>query len=367
MNCSCLPEEKRLQPANQVQFKYQCKMDLMNSTVENSTGDDILFASVLGVPGYFAANGVALGFVCSTGGALNAIVIVALLFNRHLKKLATLRPILFNIAVAGLVTTAALAMLNISRMLALVHHLEEAEHACRMFNALLHISIGMRTLLLMTISVTVFITIKHGAKKIKVLPLCAALAIMWVIEIATAAPYFTAAYRIGTFLDGVNCITELNSLSYAHIAVSLALGDMPSRILAVVMVICTVVHIRKNTITEESTMKRAMIRFAVLLMLMNFVTLFANALPAAHFVLPDLITPTAYVILKSFTYVFLCIPVVATPLLMMAIFKPVGKAVKEVATCKSCTVRVKVGKSRSETSSSQAPNSSSAIVGSAEI
>ena len=57
-------------------------------------------------------------------------------------------------------------------------------------------------------------------------------------------------------------------------------------------------------------------------MLINFVTLFANALPAAHFVLPDLITPTTYVILKAFTYIFLCISVVATPVLMIAIFKP---------------------------------------------
>ena len=276
-------------------------MDEKNGTRMNSTSEDVLFASVLGVPGYFAANAVAIAFVCSTGGILNAVIIVALLFNRHLKKLATLRPILFNIAVAGLVTTAALATLNISRMLALVHHVEEAAYACRTFNALLHISIGMRTLLLVTISVTVFITIKHGAKEIRVFPLCIALGIMWVIEIASAVPYFTAAYEIGTFLDGVNCITELNSLSYGHIAVSLALGDMPSRILAVIMVICTVVHIKKNTITEETLMKRAMIRFAVLLLLMNFVTLFANALPAAHFVLPDLITPTAYVTLKSFT------------------------------------------------------------------
>ena len=65
--------------------------------------------------------------------------------------------------------------------------------------------------------------------------------------------------------------------------VSIALGDMPALIIAVVMVICTVVHIEKNTITEELTMKRAMIRFAVLLLLINFVTLFVNALPAAHF------------------------------------------------------------------------------------
>ena len=127
---------------------------------------------------------------------------------------------------------------------------------------------------------------------------------------------------------------------------------MPAYVIAVVMVICTVVHIKKNTITEELTMKRAMIRFAVLLLLINFVTLFANALPAAHFVLPDLITPTAYVILKAFTYIFLCIPVVATPVLMMAIFKPVSKAVKEVVTCKSCIEGVRVSKVQLEGSSS---------------
>ena len=343
-------------------------MDEKNGTVVNSTTEDMLFASVLGVPGYFAVNAVAIALVCSLGGTLNAVILIALFCNRHLKKL-TLQPILLNITVAGLVTTAALVMLNISRMLALVHRLEEAVYTCRTFNALLHVSIGMRTLLLMTISVTVFITIKHGAKKIKSFPLFIALAIMWVIEIVSAVPYFTAAYEIETFLDGVNCITELNSLSYGHIAVSMALGDMPARVIAVVMVICTVVHIKKNTITEELTMKRAMIRFAVLLLLINFVTLFANALPAAHFVLPDLITPTAYVILKAFTYIFLCIPVVATPVLMMAIFKPVSKAVKEVVTCQSCIERVGASKGQLEGSSSsgQPQNSSSAITGPTEL
>ena len=53
----------------------------------------------------------------------------------------------------------------------------------------------------MMISVTVFITIKHGAKKIKTFPLFIALVIMWVIEIVSAVPYFTAAYEIETFLD----------------------------------------------------------------------------------------------------------------------------------------------------------------------
>ena len=91
----------------------------------NSTTEDMLFASVLGVPGYFAVNGVAIALVCGVGGALNAVILIALLCNRHLKKL-TLQPILLNISVAGLVTTAALVMLNISRMLALVHLLEEA-------------------------------------------------------------------------------------------------------------------------------------------------------------------------------------------------------------------------------------------------
>lgn len=351
-----------------VGVKYHCKMDEKNSTVVNSTSEDVLFASVLGVPGYFAVNGLSIALVCGVGGTLNAVLLVALLCNRHLKKLATLQPILFNIAVAGLVTTAALAMLNVSRMLALVHLLEEATYACRTINALLHVSTGMRTLLLLTISVTIFITIKYGAKKIKVFPLCISLVIMWVIEIASAVPYFTAVYDIETFLDGVNCITQLNSLSYGHVAVSIALGDMPSRIIAVVMVICTAVHIRKNTITEETTMKRAMIRFAVLLLLMNFVTLFGIALPAVHFVLPNLVTPTTYVILKTFTYIFLCIPVIATPVLMMAIFKPVSKAVKEVVTCKSCVKRVRTSKGQPESSSSgQAPNSTSATTGSTEL
>ena len=330
-------------------------MDQKNSTEVNSTGDDSLFASVLGVPGYFAANGFALSFVCGTGGALNAVIIVALLFNRHLKKLATLRLILFNIAVAGLVTTAALAMFNISRMLALVHHLEEAAYMCRVYQAFLHTSIGMRTLLLLTLSVVVYIVIRYGDKRIKVNLLCVALVITWVTQIVMAFPYFTEVYGIkgepSYFVDGILCrVNTSHTLAKVHIGLSVGAVDVPVRAVIIIMVIATVMFIKKNTIAEQASIKKAMLRFASLLLVTNFITLFANSLPAFLYTAPHLATKNVYVILNILTYVFLSFPVVATPLLMMIIFKPVAKAVKEVVTFKCLGKRYKLTLEQRETS-----------------
>ena len=71
------------QAINQLRVDYNCKMGEKNGTMVNTTTEGMLFASVLGVPGYFAVNAVAIALVCGVGGTLNAVILIALLCNRH--------------------------------------------------------------------------------------------------------------------------------------------------------------------------------------------------------------------------------------------------------------------------------------------
>ena len=315
----------------------------MNSTTEfsNTTaGNESTFAHPLGVPGYITVYSVALGCVCTLELALNGLVLIALLINRKSKKLVTLLPVLVCITGAGLVTTASQIVFHISRLLALSHHFAGVLTLCRIRQFTLYIGTGMQAMLLMTLTIIVYLTVKHGSKGIKHIPLLVTLVSMWGIQVVVAVVCFTPAYQVDFFTDGINCDMKLNTLAYVHLLLAIIVNGMLTRIVALIMVIATVVQVKRNTITEQTLIQKTMVRFVGLLLLMSSVPLVANLASAISYAAPDNGSDVQYVSLNILTYLLLSTPVVVTPILMIAIFKPVATAVKKIVTFKCRAVEL---------------------------
>lgn len=313
-------------------------MEFLNTT----TGNESAFANPFGVSGYIAVHSVALCCVCTSELALNGLVLMALLINRKMKNLTTLLPVLVCIAAAGLVTTACQVVFHVSHLLALSQHFAGVLTLCRITQFTLYIGTGMQAVLLMILTIIVYLTVKHGSKRIKRIPLIITLASMWGIEAVMAIICFTPAYQVDFFTDGVNCDLKPDTLAYVHLLLFMIINSILTRIVAFIMVIATVVHVKRNTITEQTLTQRAMIRFAGLLLLMSVVPLIPNLAAAISSLVPDKGADVQYVSLNILTYILLSTPVVVTPILMMAIFKPVAIAAKKIVTCKCRGVAVEL-------------------------
>ena len=62
------------------------------------------------------------------------------------------------------------------------------------------------------------IIIKHSMSKVKLLPLIAAIVILWVVVVLTGIPYLTPAYQYEAFRKGILLSdTVLTRIAYVHI------------------------------------------------------------------------------------------------------------------------------------------------------
>ena len=114
------------------------------------------------------------------------------------------------------------------------------------------------------------IIIKHGLSKVKLLPLIAAIVILWVVVVLTSIPYLTPAYQYEAFRKGILvCDTTLTWIAYVHIALSILFIDIPGRFISVCTIIAAVIHVKRNTVTDFSPIIRSFLRFTVILLCIN--------------------------------------------------------------------------------------------------
>ena len=245
--------------------------------------------------------------------------------------------ILLNISLAGLLTTLTLGAGSISRLLLFNNVQDSAEWLCRFTLAVFHISIAIRTVSLALLSVVVYIIIKHDLSKVKLLPLIAAVVILWVVVVLTGIPYFTLAYQYEAFRKGILvCDTTLTTVAYVHIGLSVLFIDTPARLISIVTIIAAAVHVKRNTVTDVSPIKRSFLRFSVIMLLITILTLLANFVTVLAFVLPMGADVSVLVWLRFTVNFVIVLPTFVVPVLMMVLFKPIRSAVKGLFTCRIC-------------------------------
>ena len=169
------------------------------------------------VNSFLAVSSCALIFFALLGLILNGLVAVALAGEIAKKQGRAQWIILFNISLAGLVTTLSLSVLSRSRLFRANNVQEGAVWLCQIGCSAVHISIAICTASLALLSVVVYIIIKHGLSKVKLAPLIASVVILWVVVLLSGLPYLTPAYQYEPFRNGILvCGTTFTSSAYAH-------------------------------------------------------------------------------------------------------------------------------------------------------
>ena len=188
---------------------------------------------------FFAVPGLILN-----GLILNGLVAVVLAGELAKKQGRAQWIILLNLSFAGLVTALTLGSVSISRLLLFNNVQDSAEWLCRFTLAVFHISISIRTVSLALLSVVVYIIIKHGLSKVKLLPLIAAIVILWVVVVLTGIPYLTPAYQYEAFRKGILVSdTVLTRIAYMHIGLCLLFIITPARLISIATIIAAATYI----------------------------------------------------------------------------------------------------------------------------
>ena len=303
----------------------------------NRTNETIVlpFASVLGPVGYLALYSLTLAVICPVQLFLNGLTMDAVLTSPVLKTVQSQRAIFVQITAIGLLTATTLVIHSISGLILTSGLHESGVHLCTFSAVVLHIALGMRTLMWATLTVVTYLFVRFGIKKVKVVPLAVASVAMWIIAAVTAIPYVTPAYNFDVMLDGVICFTELTTAAIVHLAFSYTAG-LSSHLVIISFVVATIVCVKRNTVNTDSGVpqNRAMLKFAALILIVSFVTLGVNMLGFVPFAMGEAATLTIVVSFHLLSYnLLLSLPGIVTPLLMAAIFRPVRESMKNILTC----------------------------------
>ena len=321
-------------------YMYHCAPVTRNMASNNSS---VLpeIATSFEVNSYLALNTCLLIVFAIPGLMLNGLAAVALAGEVAKKQGRAQWIILLNLSLAGLVTALTLGAGSISHLLLFNNVQDSAVWLCRVNQAVLHISIFIRTVSLALLTVVVCIIIKHGLSKVKLLPLIAAIAILWVVVVLTGIPYLTPAYQYEAFRKGILvCDTTLTTVAYMHIGLSALFIDIPGRFISIVTIIAAAVHVKRCTVTNLSPIKRSFLRFSVIMLLINILTLLANIVASLAFVLPKGADVAVWVWLRLIASIAIVLPTLVVPVLMMVLFKPIQSAVKGLLMCRRCRTLV---------------------------
>ena len=333
----------RHQFENEFRNHYHIDMDEVGNISGNVT-IALPFASVLGVQGYTAMVTVLLVLLVPPQLFLSIITITGLCAGKEFKKIKAQRNLMIGIGATGFVSSMILIMFAITEYLFLHHHKEAGVVFCHGAILFYHINAGMRNVFLASLSVTVFIAIKHGHQKIKVTYLNIALVVMFVIVLLLGIVYFfPSAVDLFFQFDGVLCLPNPSPSGYAGIGIALALVDIPSRIISIAVVVASLVLVKKHssTLIGDNRLKKAMLKFTVLLVILNIVVFVANYVALIPFLLlatlQDQLDFAGLAIFRQLIdFILPSVPAVITPLMMMAVFKPLRAAIKTLLSSCRC-------------------------------
>ena len=312
--------------------------------ISGNVTTELPFASVLGVQGYTAMVTVLLVLLVPLQLFLSVIAIAGLCAGEGFKKIKAQRNIMIGNTVMGFVSIISIVMFVIAEYLFLRHHREAGVVFCHGGALFVHINAGMRNVFLATLSVTVFITIKHGHQKMKITYLNIALFVIFVIVLLLGIVYFfPSAVDYSFQFDGVLCVANLRPGGYAGVGIALALVDIPSRIISIAVVISSLVFMKKHssTLIGDIRLKIAMVKFTVLLVILNIVVFVANYVSLIPFLLfttfQDQLDFTGLAVYTQLiSFLLPSVPAVITPLMMIAVFKPLRAAIKTLLILYCC-------------------------------
>ena len=242
--------------------------------------------------------------------------------------------------------------------------LRPSDFACRLMYWVIASGGAARLMYMTTFAISVYVLVRYGAKKMKIWVATVAVVCVWVAVLLPNAAIFSSDILLINFHDKDTCAAH--GTGYKTFIYAFGYGTVYGLLGFAVSVCCpiaTVWYIQHNSISGDITLVKAMIKFALFLVLGNIINIVGQVTP----LLFAAFAPAGkdwYTLEKAFLYVesiFIILSLLPTPVLILIYFKPVRKRVKSIL-CGVCMKKENVSeKSRTgKTKNNNAGNSHSA-------
>ena len=201
------------------------------------------FASV---QGYTALVSILLVLLVPPQLFLSILTIAGLCTGKTFRKIKAQRNLMISIAAMGFVTSATEVLYAIAEYLFVYDKKEAGVIFCHAAILFYLFNLTMRAALLATLSVAVYITVKHGHEEIKGTYLYIAMVIILVVvllfSILNALPF---ANSFSDPLEGVICSSKPSFLGYIGLVLDIAVVYIPARIVTAGVAIATLCLCKK--------------------------------------------------------------------------------------------------------------------------
>ena len=258
---------------------------------------------------------------------------------------------LVNIVTAGQVVIVGLMMFFITKVIisgCWCPQLRPSEFACRLMYWVIASGGAARLMYMTTFAISVYVLVRFGAKKMKIWVATVAVVGVWVTVLLPNAAIFSSDILLINFHDNDTCAahgtgykTFIYTFGYATVYGLLGFA------VSAYCPIATVWYIRHNSISGDIALVKAMIKFALFLVLGNIINIVGQTTPLLFAALAP-VGKDWYTLEKVFLYVeaiFIILSLLPTPALILIYFKPVRQRVKSIL-CGVCMKKENVSEKR---------------------
>ena len=333
---------------------------------ENLTTEDTL-GRMIRQQSYTALNSALLVLLVPPQLFLSVFTIAGLCTGKTFRKIKAHRNLMILMVGMGFVSSVSEVMLAIAQYFFVYGHKDAGVIFCHGASWFINLNGGMRTCLLTALSVTVYIILKHGHKKIKKTHLYISLVGMLMVVFIFGIPHLVpAALNFSTPLDGAICFVNPSPAGYAIIGLAYLVG-MPVRCIMIGVIVASVIFVKKHNAmkTEHKELKIAMIKLAACLITLHVIVTIANNISFTPFIIliatSNQVNIQGVVISKMFSlFISQSSSAFATPLVMMIVFKPLQKETKKTLfkmCCRDIDKKSNEHRDRSTSTSHSASNS----------
>ena len=273
---------------------------------------------------------------------INILLLVSIITAKTIP--VTIRLVLANIVLACLVLIAGIfGIFMITVFLSGFQYLPQSEAVCRMVVILIVCGSSVRLLHMGTFASVLYLLVHHGRKRVKFTPAAVATVLMWLL--ATVPHLMLGAQPVlgVIFLEGTDCFPiGVGAVTYVYVFSCLTFYGGGSFSISTVMAVMSLRYIRKNTITKDTKLLKAMLKFSVFLLFGNGANFIGITVPftvsAFYPLYPEDHSATITRILSYVEGVFILLSLLPAPIFMLVYVRPVQQRLKHII-CPCCATK----------------------------
>ncbi len=273
---------------------------------------------------------------CGMALVLNGITVLALVKAKSVAR--AMRVILINVCFANATFAFGLSMWLVSFHARWLFKVRDSSITCQVTGSAFVTGCVARFYAVTLLSIMTYVFVKHGIRKIKLVYNLTTVAVGWVLSISWSMPVYVPSYGFQLRSDGTFCILSVTEstaiLFYLHLAISWLVIGIVACVVATVFALCTHCYIKQNIILENEDIKRAVMKTALALTASNAVNVFgALLIPTASAFVRVKGQFAAFLLAYYIPLGFMAASSLPTPIVMIALLKPVQISLKELFPC----------------------------------